>query len=267
MRTSEPRLTKLVALAVMLILAGGAVMAQGRKVTPVENEDNKPPKPQLHYYDEHGNPLDEPVLVWVKEDTVRVSRAPKAPLYNGVSVGVNFFDAIMRLAGQTYSDYDVWASVSLHNWFFPTLELGFGSADSTPKDKNFTYKCSGAFYARVGLDYNFLYNSNPDYNVFVGIRAGFSSFKYDIDNIIIGSDYWEQTGKLSLRDQKSTALWGEAVAGLKVKIYKHFSMGWTLRYKFRFHVSDGENSTPWFIPGYGGRNAPFSATLSAIYTF
>lgn len=239
-----------------------------RTVTPIENRDNLTAKPTLHYYDKHGRPLDEPVAVWVEEDTVKVSRAPKVPLFNGVTVGFNFFDAILRLAGQSYGSYNLSGSVDLHNWFFPTLELGLGMANNHVKDKNFRYKTPASFFGRIGTDYNFLYNSNPAYKALLGLRLGYSSFRYDITDVSISNDYWGPgADHVELPRQKASAFWGEVSAGLQVKIYKGFGMGWSLRYKFRLHVSDGSNSSPWFLPGFGARNAPFSATFSIFYTF
>lgn len=242
--------------------------APERKVTPIQNTDNLTPKPILHYYDQHGKPLKEPVAVWVEEDTVKVDRAPKAPLFNGVTVGVNFFDAILRIAGQSYANYNVSGTVDLHNWFFPTLELGLGFADATPKDKNYHYKNNASLFTRIGIDYNFLYNSNPDYKALFGLRCGFSSFSYDITDVTIPNDYWnKEPDRPALPKQKANAFWGEVSAGLQVKIWRNISMGWAFRYKFRFHTSDSANSSPWFIPGFGARNAPLSATFSISYTF
>lgn len=239
-----------------------------RTVTPIENTDNLTPRPTLHYYDRHGKPLKEPVAIWLDEDTVKVDRSPKQPLFNGVTVGFNFFDAILQIAGQSYGNYNLSAAIDMHNWFFPTLEIGIGSASSRPKDKNYRYKCSGAMFARLGIDYNFLYNSNPDYKALFGLRAGFSSFGYDITDVSINNEYWGTgVNHPDIPHQKASAFWGEVSAGLQVKIWDRISMGWSLRYKFLFHSGKGSNSTPWFIPGFGGRNAPFAATFSIFYTF
>jgi len=238
-----------------------------RKVTPVENEDGKPEKPQLHYYDRHGKPLLEPVYVVAESDTISKPGAkPVYPLLTSANFGANIMDAVMLLTGQKYSNFDIWGQLSLHNWFFPTVEVGIGQASRTPERNNYTYKSSPGFFAKIGIDYNFLYKSSPDYNVFIGVRAGFSSFKYKLTDISISSDYWGEDKRFELPDQRSTAFYGEALAGLKVKIYRNFSLGWTLRYHFKFHVKDASASSPWFIPGFGAKNAPFSATFSLIYT-
>jgi hypothetical protein len=242
------------------------IFAQDRKVSPVENEDNKSQKPTLLFYDKHGKQLEEPVFVLTEDTVAKTKFKLLYPRLTSVSIGANFFDAIMKVAGQSYGSYDVWGSLSIHNWLFPTLEAGVGYINSTPKEGNFTYKGKPSFYVKAGLDYNFLYNSTPDYNVFIGLRAGYSSFSYDIENISISSDYWGQTNNFSLSSQKAHAFYGEVLGGIKVKIYKRLSLGWTIRYKFKFNVSDAADSSPWFIPGYGLKNRPLSATFSVIYT-
>lgn len=255
-----------VLMSVVLLAVCAVCLGQERKVTPVDVDDKKPQGPTLHYYDKHGNQLDEPVLFLAELDTVRkVSSRPVYPLLNELSLGVNFFDAIMKVAGQSYSNFDVWAALSLHNWFFPVVEAGIGFADNTPKGNNFTYVCRPSFYVKAGINYNFLYKSNPDYQVFVGLRAGFSTFSYDVKDITISNGYWGESNTFSLPRQHSTAFYGEALAGLQVKIAGPLSMGWSFRYHFKMGVKDGADSTPWFIPGYGAKS-PVSATFSLIYT-
>ena len=114
------------------------------------------------------------------------------------------------------------------------------------------------------MNYNFMYKSNPDYQVYLGVRLGYSSYKYDITDITINSDYWGQTNNFSILDQKANAFYGQALAGLKVKIWKSISLGWSLRYGFKIKQKYAENSIPWFIPGYG--TGALSATFSLIYT-
>lgn len=248
-----------------------------RKATPVDIDDNKR-EPVLHFYDKHGEPLEEPVLFLATLDTVAKPKAkPVYPVYNGISVGVNFGDAIMMVFGQKYGSYDVWADISLWNWLFPVVEAGVGFADTTPDNKNFSYKVDPSFYCKLGFNYNFLYKSNPAYQVFLGFRAGFSSFKWSAYNIGINSSYWQDDVRFDMTGMRSTAWWGEALAGLKVKIVGNFSLGWNVRWHFPFSVSkskpgnlpsglsDLAPSKPWFIPGYGG-NGSFTFAFSAIWT-
>ncbi len=254
-------------LAFLLLSAVIPAAAQERKITPVDVDDKKPEQPIWHHYDKHGKPLKEPVLFLAELDTVqKVKSGPVYPLLTSASVGVNIFDAVMQAFGQKYASLDVWGNLSLHNWFFPTLEVGIGYGSTHPADGNFRYKARPSMYLRLGVDYNFLYKSTPKYQPFVGIRAGFSSFSYDITDVNISSDYWGQDNVVDIPRQHSTAFYGQAVAGVKVQIFNNFSLGWTARYNFMMHCKDGSNSKPWFVPGYGANNR-LSATFSLIYTF
>lgn len=233
--------------------------------TPVDVDDEKP-RVVMHYYDKHGNPLEEPVMFLAVLDTVQKVRSkPVYPLYNGVTVGVNFGDALFQAFGQKYGSYDIFANVSLHNWFFPTVECGLGYANASPTHQNFTYKTPLSFYAKLGLNYNFLYKSNPDYQLFLGLRAGVSSFKYSLSNVTIDSDYWNESQNLSIEGLKSTSFYGEVATGIQIKIVSHFSLGWNARWHFNFHTTaDGPNK-PWFVPGFGG-SSPLSVQITAAWT-
>lgn len=256
---------KTVVLPIFVCLLSSFPAIAQKKITPVDNDPTKPRQPVLHYYDKHGNPLDEPVLFLADLDTVtKVKSGPVYPLLHSVSVGANFFDGVMLLAGQKHASFDLWASLSLHNWFEPVVEMGIGFADNHPEDGNFHYKGKPSFYGKIGINYNFLYKSDPAYQVYFGLRGGFTSFRYDITDITINSSYWDQTDKFSIVGQKAHAVYGEVVGGIKVNLWKNLSMGWSARYKIKGKVSKGGNSTPWFIPGYG--TTPLSATFSLIYT-
>lgn len=236
-----------------------------RKVTPVDVDDKKPTM-VMHYYDKHGNPLAEPVMFLATLDTVTKPKSkPLYPLYNGVTVGANFGEAILMACGQSYGSFGLHADVSLHNWFFPYLEMGIGLADSHPKNSSFTYRTKPSFYAKIGLNYNFLYKSNPAYQFYLGLHAGFSSFKYSVDNVTISSDYWGENQDFNMNNLQASAFYGEVAAGLKVKIVKNFSLGWSLFYHFKFKVNSKSSSQPWFIPGYGA-SSPIGITISAFYT-
>ena len=235
--------------------------------TPVDIDREKPEQPYLHYYDKHGNPLDTPVRFLTELDTVvNVRPGPSYPAFDGVSVGVNFFDGIMMIAGQQRGSFDIQADCSIHNWFFPAAEFGVGFADAHPDNGRCHYKTSPSFYAKIGMNYNFLYKSNPDYQVFLGLRAGVSSFGYDIYDIQAGSQFYlGEDSPRQLTGLRATNFYGQALAGVKVKIYRSFSMGWTFRYAFIIHQKYSDPDYPaWFTPGKG--TGPISATFSLIWT-
>lgn len=236
------------------------------KVSPVDIDRDKPQQPVMHYYDRHGNELQTPVRFLTELDTVtHVKAGPKYPAYNGVSVGVNIFDPIMMLVGQRRLNIDVSASVSLFNWFFPVVELGMGYADANPEDGRCHIKVKPTLYGKLGFNYNFVYKSNPDYQVFFGFRAGLADFSYTVTDIKAGSDYYDIAHGADLTDVHTTCWYGQIVAGVNVKIYKCFSMGWTGRYGFKFKTtSSREGVEPWYVPGFGA--GPMTATYSLIFT-
>lgn len=236
--------------------------------TPVDIDREKPEEPGLHYYDKHGNPLQEPVRFLAELDTVTVVRSgPVYPAFNGFSVGVNFFDGIMMAVGQQRASFDISADCSVFNWIFPVVEAGIGFADAHPDDGRCHFKSAPSFYAKLGFNYNFLYKSNPDYRLFFGFRAGFTHFNYDIYSISAGSEYYQGEGSpTEMTGLNATSYYGQILAGLNVKVYKSLAFGWTFRFGFDFKNRYSDAGYPaWFIPGKG--TGPLSATFSIIYSF
>lgn len=188
------------------------------------------------------------------------------PLLHSVIAGVNLWDGGMRLLGQKYGIGSVWAALSLHNRYLPYFEVGLGSADDTPDGSNFTYKSPLAPFFKLGVNYNFLYNSTPDYQIYAGLRYGFTPFKYYIDNVTVDEGYWNDPSHFSIASQSSTAGYLEFVLGIKVKIVKQFSVGWHVGFHKILHESAAPYGKPMYIPGYGKRGATLTAGLSIIYT-
>lgn len=233
-------------------------------ISPVESDDAAPPKPVLHYYDKHGEKLETPVLYLAELDTATTVR-PKSPypLFNGVTVGVNFADAIMSAIGQKHCSYDISAMVSLHNWFFPVLEAGMGWGHHTETNDLFKVKAYPTMYAKVGINYNFLYKSDPAYMAYLGLRFGVSQCRWDKTDIRQTNEEGEVTYLPNEMDQRCTSIYGEILAGLKVKVVGPFSLGWNVRYRLGLHHSGGMD--PWFVPGYG--TGPIGFTFNAYLTF
>lgn len=250
----------------MLLLTGSALL-HAQDITPVDVDPQKPEQPRLHYFDRHGEKLAEPVYFLTDLDTVqKVSPRSPWPLFNGVTVGVNFFDAAMLIAGQSFASFDVNAAVSLHNWFFPTVECGLGFSKNHEEGSEMVYRTHPSPYVKLGIDYNFLYKSSPDYMAGLGIRFGWSRPDYEITGASVSSGYWGQTSQFDIMRQSISAWFGEALAAVKVKIWQNLSMGWSIRYRFKLNIPDASHSSPWFIPGYGG-GSPLTATFSLMYTF
>ncbi|MDE6437641.1 MAG: hypothetical protein K2K69_09060 [Muribaculaceae bacterium] len=188
------------------------------------------------------------------------------PLLQALTVGVNVWDPIMRAFGQKYGVADAWVQLSLHNRYKPIVEVGLGKADNTPPNMNFTYRSPMSVYFKIGADYNFFYNSNPDYSLNAGLRYGFAPFSFKLDDVTLDSPYWDETTAIAFPSQSMTAGWLEVVFGLQVKIWGPISAGWSFRYKTKLHESKSAIGSPWYIPGYGSRNTSISGSFSIAYT-
>ena len=116
--------------------------------------------------------------------------------------------------------------------------------------------------------------------LYAGLRYAFSSFKYDVSTLpandpiwgdVIGNpsledDYWGGSVPFSHLGMKGSVQWLEIVLGGKVRIYKNFNMGWSVRMKYKTSASTGEYGDPWYVPGYGKyKSNNMGITYSLIY--
>lgn len=197
---------------------------------------------------------------------IDISNIIEYPLWDEVTIGVNIWDPIMRVFGQEYGLFDVWAELSLYNRIKPIIEFGLGNASYTPEDGNYTYKSATAPYFKIGANYNILYKKKKVYQFYFGARYGFSSFSYELTNITIDNPYWNEYFSTSIPPQDATVSFGELVMGLKVKIFNQLSLGWTFKYHTIISESDYKYGRAWYIPGYGTRNSSFTGGFNVMYT-
>lgn len=190
----------------------------------------------------------------------------KQPLLHSASVSVDVWDPVMRLFGQKYGLVEFSAEVNLHNRYIPVLEVGLGQTDYTPEENNYTYRVPMTPYFRIGCNYNFLYNSNPDYLVMAGVRFGYSHFNYEVNDVTVSSDYWGETATFNLPRQSCSFTYMQLLFGLRVRVAGPVSMGWYFRYKAKLHESKSRYGDPWYIPGYGSRKGAITGSFYVSYT-
>lgn len=189
----------------------------------------------------------------------------KQSFIRGVSVSTDLFGIIGKVFGNDYQSYEVSAELNLKNRFFPVVEVGYGSTDTTDDDKDIHYKVAAPYF-RIGMNYNFFYKKDTPNYIFGGIRCGFSTFSYDISAPDLVDPIWGGKVPFNYDGVKSNATWAEIVVGLRTQIVKNFHMGWSLRYKRKLSVKENPNSDAWYIPGFGiNDSALFGATYSLIY--
>ena len=202
------------------------------------------------------------------------------PLYNGTYVGVDIYGIGSKLLGGDFMSSEVNVGVNLKNRFIPTFEFGMGGTD-TWSDTGLHYKSKTAPYFRIGLDYNTMSKKKEKNSfLYVGLRYAFSNFKYDVGSMSISDPTWgDQVDNPSMTDDiwggsipfnhpglKGSMQWVEVLLGVKVKIYKNFNMGWTVRMKYKTASSVSEFGNPWYVPGYGKfKSSNIGLTYSLIY--
>ena len=240
-----------------------------RHVTPVKPETNRvqpPPKGTDEKVIQQYLTGDSAAAVAeARRDSLR--RIYKHyPLLTDLSIGVNLVEPIFLVFGQSYASADVNATLNMWNRLQPTLELGLGWTKSTPDGMNFTYHAKPSPYFKLGANYNFLFKNSPDYQALIGIRLGYSTFSYDISDVLYHGGYWQEDISYQLKGEHSHALWGEAGVGIKVKLFDRLSMGWMIRYHGIFNYGKSDHSKPWFIPGYGPRSSSLGLSLGIYYT-
>lgn len=189
------------------------------------------------------------------------------PLFQGIMVGVDVFGLINKVLGNDITGTEASIEANLMNRFFPVVEIGYGKMDATNDDTNIHYQTSAPYF-RLGANYNIFYKKPhlPGYFT-VGLRYGFSSFKYDIQAPDLVDPNWGNINiPVSYEGVKSNASWLELVLGLKTNVYKNFYMGFTVRYRSRLSMKKHENSEPYYIPGYGkGKSSNFGITYNLSY--
>lgn len=117
-----------------------------------------------------------------------------------------------------------------------------------------SYTSSGQYF-RAGLNYNFLPDTPNKNQAFLGLRYATSFFQdqlvskvvYDSTGPIKEGGGWPIGNKqLNVR-----ARWFEAVAGVKVRIWKLLYVGSTIRYKFGLRIDHAESYVPYDVLGWG----------------
>ncbi|MCD8281855.1 MAG: DUF6048 family protein, partial [Prevotella sp.] len=125
---------------------------------------------------------------------------------------------------------------------------------------------------------------HDNYKLFVGLRYGYTSFKYDLTvleqtgeeyvtaepeeedgeeevTVVPVSEYVEHDGL------RAKCHWLEGVFGVDARIFGPLHLGWDIRYRRRLVKKYDNTAAPWYIPGFGNRKlagftAMFNLTVS-----
>ena len=159
------------------------------------------------------------------------------------------------------------ATMNINNRFLPTVEVGFGHTDMVSQLYDIGYSTRAPYY-RIGMDYNMQYKSGKPNYIYLGARAGYTSFSYSVDAPPLIDPVWGNEVPVQFTYVPCRALWAEAVGGVRAEIAKNFYMGWSIRYKYPIYKDSTPNGGPWYIPGFGtGKAGVIGATYTISYYF
>lgn len=186
------------------------------------------------------------------------------PLLAGVSVMVDVAGAAMA-AATPYGQYEAAARVNLRGRYFPIVEVGWGVSDNLNETTDNHFKTSAPYF-RAGVDYNVAKNKRSGNRIFIGVRYGFSSFKYDMEGPDVEDEVYGTSTPFHLEGLKGNTHWGEALFGLEARVWGMFHLGWTIRYRLRFSDKASEWGSPWYVPGYGRNDShAIGGTFNLIF--
>lgn len=131
-------------------------------------------------------------------------------------------------------------------------DLGFISG--SPGSKAYNMKASG-IYSRIGIDKNFL--NHPDDVLSLGTRLGFSRYSYDPENVIFQDPVWGDYAT-DIEAQSMTAVWIEAVMGIKAEVFRNVYLGWSVSAKVMLRKPGNKYFPEYKVPGYGSQKGSVS---------
>ena len=269
--------------SVILTLFVVATVSAQRRITPIDNPNTATQHVNENYNpdsinranlvemtDAHGRKiLIDTVAGTEVVDSAALQVVPKMeyPFAYAASLGVNIWDPVMRLLGQKHGLIEFQGEFNMHNRYIAVFQAGLGEANNTPDDNNYTYKSAMAPFFKIGLNYNFLYNSSSDYMAMAGIRYGYSPFTFKLTDVTIDSPYWQEESPMTVPSQTVNAGYFELMFNLRIRISGPIYLGWSFIFHKILHETPTPYGKPWYIPGYGTRNMPITGAFSVTYTF
>lgn len=176
-----------------------------------------------------------------KPDSLKVKFYPRAFRF-----GTDVIPLINSRTQKTVSAWEINGDVDCGRYYF-AVDYG-GSKKNFDLSTGGTYQNDGTYW-RAGMDVNFLMK-DPDRNMFfVGFRYARASFSESAT--LIATDPYFGSIQKQVSNSVVNAGWQELTAGLRVKIWKEFWMGYTARLKFPASVSGDISLKTYDIPGFG----------------
>lgn len=181
----------------------------------------------------------------IKSDTVKTDTIKNKYLPTGVRIGTDLISLVKARYQDNFSGWEINGEVDINRYY---LAMEYGNWGRKLNSDSAAYSNDGKFW-RVGIDVNFL-KKDPDRNMFfIGGRYGRSTFSEQMQ--LISYDPIWGTLATSYTNKEVPARWLELTAGIRVKIWSIFWLGYTGRFKFALKTGATEEMLPYDIPGFG----------------
>ena len=205
-----------------------------------------------------------------------------------VSVAVNLKNKFIPTIEFGMGGTDTWSETGIHykSKMAPFFRIGVDYNTMAKKKEKNSYLYAGLRYAFSSFKYDVstMPADDPIWGDAVGnpsLGDGYRSEEHTselqsrsddpiwgdvIGNPSLEDGYWGGSVPFSHLGMKGSVQWLEIVLGVKVRIYKNFNMGWSVRMKYKTKASTGEYGDPWYVPGYGKfKSNNMGITYSLIY--
>lgn len=189
-------------------------------------------------------------------------KAGPVALFQGMNVGVEFGGGVKRLISDNWST-SANLDLNIKNKLLPTVEIGRAHLEQTG-ETGIGFSTTGTFF-KIGFNKPLVYSVSGRDVFYAGLHYGFSSFNYDLTNLSFSGGYWGEPNRTSIVGESANAGWLDAVAGVRVQVLGPISLGWSIHYRSVLHVSNGNNSVPQYIPGYGQHVKPYAGIDAHLY--
>lgn len=164
---------------------------------------------------------------------------------NGVRVGANVIPLVSTALNDGVSHYEITGDIDFHKYL---LTLDLGRARKQRSGDNFRFLTSGAYF-KAGIDVNFIENVPGSHVLGLGFRYAQSRFNNEFDRTNT-SDIWGDR-EINLANNGVTTRWFEGLGILKVDVWHHVQLGFSLAYQFSKKTKGAKDFSPYDIPGYG----------------
>lgn len=194
----------------------------------------------------------------VGADTVEREKMQLAYLPSALRIGPAVNTLIQTAIDDQGTYYGLQADLAMGRFMlgfdYGHAELSRQSETGVPASEAYQYTSKGDYY-KIGVDVNLLRDKKADtYDargdiIFFGLKYAFSIIDDEV-SFSTPENFWE-TSAINQRNENLMVSWVEMNAGVKVAIFKHVFLGYTLRYRFAQNSAGRSSLVPYRVPGFG----------------